>query len=127
MLLLGAGALLVSMAQQATAPAAKVVPKGKMTLAWHVGIATRWLDPQEHDGTATPDNFITALHDALIKNQGTELYDHPALAERFEFARTRRVRPSGCARASSFTTASRSPPRTSSSPMKTTVGPRPMS
>ena len=65
---------------------AKVVPKGKMTLAWHVGIATRWLDPQEHDGTATPDNFTTAIHDALIKNQGTVLYDHPALAERYEFA-----------------------------------------
>ena len=45
---------------QQTPPAAatKVVPKGKMTLAWHVGIATRWLDPQEHDGTATPDNFL---------------------------------------------------------------------
>jgi hypothetical protein len=41
--------------------------------------------PQEHDGTATPDNFATAIR-ALIKNQGTVLYDHPALAERFEFA-----------------------------------------
>src|SRR5919108_2387512 len=70
----------------AAADPAKIVPKGKMTLAWHVGIATRWLDPQEHDGTATPDNFTTAIHDALIKNQGTVLYDHPALAERFEFA-----------------------------------------
>jgi peptide/nickel transport system substrate-binding protein len=57
-----------------------------MTLAWHVGIAARWLDPQEHDGTATPDNFLMALHDALIKNSGTTLYDHPALAERYEFA-----------------------------------------
>jgi ABC-type transport system substrate-binding protein len=74
------------MAQPAPAGAAKVVPKGKMTLAWHVGIATRWLDPQEHDGGATPDNFLMALHDALIKNSGTALYDHPALAERFEFA-----------------------------------------
>src|SRR5919108_707942 len=70
----------------AAADPAKIVPKGKMTLAWHVGIATRWLDPQEHDGTATPDNFTTAIHDALIMNQGTVLYDHPALAERFEFA-----------------------------------------
>ncbi|MBI3328608.1 MAG: ABC transporter substrate-binding protein [Nitrospinae bacterium] len=69
-----------------TSAPAKVAPKGKMILAWHVNIATRWLDPQEHDGTATPDNFLTALHDALIKNQGTVLYDHPALAERFEFA-----------------------------------------
>lgn len=75
----------VAAATPASSPA-KVVPKGKMTLAWHAGIASRWLDPQEHDGTATPDNFTTILHDALIKNQGTVLYDHPALAERFEFA-----------------------------------------
>src|SRR5580765_2791653 len=60
--------------------------KGKLTLAWHAGFASRWLDPQEHDGTATPDNFFTAIHDALIKNQGTQLYDHAALAERFTVA-----------------------------------------
>jgi hypothetical protein len=54
--------------------------KGKLVLAWHAGFASRWLDPQEHDGTATPDNFFTAIHDALIKNQGTQLYDHAALA-----------------------------------------------
>src|SRR2546426_11307606 len=65
------------------APAAA---KGKMVLAWHAGLTSRWLDPQDHDGTATPDNFIMAIHDALIKNQGTELYDHPALAERFTMA-----------------------------------------
>src|SRR4030095_15285159 len=57
--------------------------KGKLVLAWHAGFASRWLDPQEHDGTATPDNFFTAIHDALIKNQGTQLYDHLALAEKF--------------------------------------------
>jgi peptide/nickel transport system substrate-binding protein len=57
--------------------------KGKIVLAWHAGFASRWLDPQEHDGTATPDNFFTAIHDALIKNQGTQLYDHLALAEKF--------------------------------------------
>ena len=50
MLLLGAGALLVSMAQCATAPAAKVVPKGKITLAWHAGLASRWLDPRSMTG-----------------------------------------------------------------------------
>ena len=61
--------------------------KGKLVLAWHTSFASRWLDPQEHDGTATPDNFLTALHDALVKNQGTELYDHPALAEKFEIAK----------------------------------------
>jgi peptide/nickel transport system substrate-binding protein len=65
---------------------ARAAAKGKIVLAWHAGLASRWLDPQEHDGTATPDNFFTALHDALIKNQGTQLYDHPALAEKFTIA-----------------------------------------
>ena len=66
--------------------AAPVVPQGKLTLAWHTNIAARWLDPQQHDGTASPDNFLMAMHDGLIKNFRDELYDHPALAERFEFA-----------------------------------------
>src|SRR5262245_40669844 len=60
---------------------------GAMTLAWHAAMAPRWLDPQDHDGTATPDNFLMALHDALIKNSGNALYDHPSLAERYEFAK----------------------------------------
>ncbi|MGH7114816.1 MAG: ABC transporter substrate-binding protein, partial [Stellaceae bacterium] len=63
-----------------------IVPKGKMVLAWHTNIASRWLDPQQHDGTASPDNFIFALHDALIKNFREVHYDHPALAKDYEFA-----------------------------------------
>jgi peptide/nickel transport system substrate-binding protein len=63
-----------------------VVPKGKLVLAWHTNIATRWLDPQQHDGTASPDNFIMALHDGLIKNLREMRYNHPALAERFAMA-----------------------------------------
>src|SRR5205085_2282201 len=82
LLLLAAAATAIPLVSPARAAA-----KGKLVLAWHAGFASRWLDPQEHDGTATPDNFLTALHDALIKNQGTELYDHPALAEKFEFAK----------------------------------------
>src|SRR5262245_47914530 len=66
--------------------AAKVVSSGSMTLAWHTNIAPRWLDPQQHDGGATPDNFLTVVHDGLIKNFRDELYDHPALAESYEFA-----------------------------------------
>jgi peptide/nickel transport system substrate-binding protein len=65
---------------------ARAAAKGKLVLAWHAGLTSRWLDPQEHDGTATPDNFLTAIHDALIKNQGAQLYDHPALAEHFTIA-----------------------------------------
>src|SRR2546430_4790116 len=60
--------------------------KGRLVRAWPGGFASGWLDPQEHDGTATPDNFFTAIHDALIKNQGTALYDYPALAEHFSVA-----------------------------------------
>src|SRR2546430_12900140 len=47
---------------------------------------SRWLDPQQHDGTATPDNFLFANHDALIKNFRDKKYDHLALAETFDFA-----------------------------------------
>ena len=68
------------------AQTAKVVPKGKIVLAWHTNMASKWLDPQEHDGTATTDNFLNALHDALIKNYRETLFDHPGLAERYEFA-----------------------------------------
>src|SRR5215469_16945761 len=66
--------------------AENVPPSGKMVLAWHTNIASRWLDPQQHDGTASPDNFIFALHDALIKNFREVRYDHPAMAEGFDFA-----------------------------------------
>src|SRR5882672_8800154 len=76
---------LASTAASLSSPAGAAA-RGKLVLAWHAGFASRWLDPQEHDGTATPDNFFTAIHDALIKNQGTELYDHLALAEHFTVA-----------------------------------------
>src|SRR6187399_3616190 len=80
-----AGALAVPFGRSSRG-AATVVPKGKMVLAWHTNITARWLDPQQHDGTASPDNFLMALHDALIKNFREVRYDHPALAERYEFA-----------------------------------------
>jgi peptide/nickel transport system substrate-binding protein len=81
----GTTALALPFAGKARATAAGVVPKGKMTLAWHTNIASRWLDPQQHDGTATPDNFLNALHDGLIKNFRKEKYDHLALADHFDF------------------------------------------
>jgi peptide/nickel transport system substrate-binding protein len=68
------------------AGAETVTANGRLVLAWHTNIAARWLDPQQHDGTATPDNFINALHDGLIKNSGTQKFDHLALAERYDFA-----------------------------------------
>src|SRR5262252_2194636 len=78
--------VLLAGTMQAGAQAAKVVPKGQIVLAWHTNMASKWLDPQEHDGTATTDNFLNALHDALIKNYRETLFDHPGLAERYEFA-----------------------------------------
>src|ERR1700747_885046 len=70
---------------RSTRAAAAVVPKGKMVLAWHTNIAARWLDPQQHDGTASGGNFLMALQDALIQNFREVRYDHPALSERCEF------------------------------------------
>src|SRR5436309_6777766 len=75
-----------------------VVPKGKMTLAWHTNIASRWLDPQQHDGTATPDNFLFANQDALIKNFRDKRYDQPALAREVRFRRGRQERDRPAAR-----------------------------
>ena len=86
-MLAGGAAMIAQLPALGITTAAATTINGAMTLAWHTAMAPRWLDPQEHDGTATPDNFLTALHDALIKNSGTDLYDHPSLAERFEFAK----------------------------------------
>src|SRR5215471_16485784 len=82
----GSAAILAQLASRRALHAAPGTPEGKLTLAWHTNIAPRWLDPQQHDGTASPDNFLMALHDGLIKNFRDELYDHLALAERFDFA-----------------------------------------
>jgi peptide/nickel transport system substrate-binding protein len=84
--LTGAGAALSGIASTGAARTAQAVPQGKLVLAWHTNIAARWLDPQQHDGTASPDNFLMAIHDGLIKNFREVRYNHPALAERYEFA-----------------------------------------
>ena len=92
--------------------AGEVAPSGNMVLAWHTNIAARWLDPQQHDGTATPDNFLNALHDGLIKNSGKQKFDHLALADSFSSPRTPRAAPLHCGLASNFMMARRSRPRT---------------
>ena len=68
--MLGAGAAMLAQLPTLGATTARAAPNGAMTLAWHTAMVPRWLDPQDHDGTATPDNFLMALHDALIKNSG---------------------------------------------------------
>jgi peptide/nickel transport system substrate-binding protein len=81
---MAAGGLALPFARPASA--AGPAPAEGMTLAWHTNLAPRWLDPLQHDGSATPDNFLMVVHDALIKNYKQQLYDHLALADRFEFA-----------------------------------------
>src|SRR5687768_9132306 len=81
----GATALSLPFVHGARAAAGGVTPKGKMVLAWHTNIASRWLDPQQHDGTASPDNFLFAIHDGLVKNLYDKKYNHLALAEHFDF------------------------------------------
>ena len=51
---------------------AAVAPQGKLTLAWHTNIAARWLDPQQHDGTATPDS-ITVGAGELFTASGNDV------------------------------------------------------
>ncbi|HEV2335665.1 MAG TPA: ABC transporter substrate-binding protein [Stellaceae bacterium] len=80
-----ASGLAVPLAYKAGA-AVGPTPRGSMTLAWHTNIAPRWLDPLQHDGGATPDNFLNVVQDALIKNYKNQAYDHLALADHFEFA-----------------------------------------
>jgi hypothetical protein len=69
-----AGGLAAPALRRAVAEAG--TPNGKMVLAWHTNIAARWLDPQQHDGTATPDNFLNALHDGLRWNNASALPKH---------------------------------------------------
>ena len=88
--LIGGGGAILTHLSHAAAAQGKHQAKGKMVLAWHVAMAPRWLDPLEHDGAATPDNFLMALHDALMKNSGATLYDHPSLAESYDFAKDAR-------------------------------------
>src|SRR6516164_8701539 len=71
---------------QRAGAAEPLAPQGRMVLGWHTNIAPRSLDPMQHDGGATGDNFLNIVQDALIKNYREKLYDHLALAERFEFA-----------------------------------------
>ena len=62
-----------------------VVASGKMSLAWHAGLSSSWLDPQDNPAMATPYNFAYALHDAVVKIMPQNL-NTPSLAESWEWA-----------------------------------------
>jgi len=57
-------------------------PEGTMTWGVHITLASRWLDPGEVEGIATPFMVLYALHDALVKPMPAGLYT-PCLAESF--------------------------------------------
>jgi hypothetical protein len=46
---------------------AVAAPEGTMTWGVHITLASRWLDPGETEGIATPFMVLYALHDALVK------------------------------------------------------------
>jgi peptide/nickel transport system substrate-binding protein len=55
-------------------------PSGTISIAVHVTLATRWLDPAETDAEITPFMIFYALHDALVKPMPSGL-NAPSLAE----------------------------------------------
>jgi len=72
----------------AVAPAATAAPEGQLTWGVHISLAPTWFDPAETQGIITPFMVMYAIHDALVK----AMPGNPA--------------------APSFTTGTRSPPRT---------------
>jgi peptide/nickel transport system substrate-binding protein len=64
-----------------TAPAT-AAPEGTMTWGVHITLASRWLDPAETEGIATPFMVLYALHDAVVKPMPAGTYT-PSLAESF--------------------------------------------
>jgi peptide/nickel transport system substrate-binding protein len=61
---------------------ATAAPEGTMTWGVHITLASRWLDPAETEGIATPFMVLYALHDALVKPMPAGTYT-PSLAESF--------------------------------------------
>jgi peptide/nickel transport system substrate-binding protein len=59
---------------------AAAAPEGTLTYGVHITLASRWLDPGEAEGIATPFMVLYALHDALVKPMPEGLYT-PCLAE----------------------------------------------
>ena len=65
-------------------------PAPTVTVAAHVTLATRWLDPAETDAEITPFMLFYALHDALVKPMPAAL-NTPSLAESWSMSRDGRT------------------------------------
>ena len=94
-----------------TGSAAAQIPDGQIVIAFDASIAPTFLDPAETSGLGTPFAFLYALHDAVAKPlPGNPMA--PCLAESWKEVPTASSTSSSCAKASSSTTATPSPPRT---------------
>src|SRR2546427_5477945 len=49
------------------APPVAAAPEGQVTVAFHVTLAPRWLDPAETESAISPFVVLYGLHDALVK------------------------------------------------------------
>ena len=65
---------------------ATAAPEGTMTWGIHVTLASRWLDPGDTEGIATPFMVLYALHDALVKPMPAGTYT-PCLAESYTMSK----------------------------------------
>src|SRR5216684_7013335 len=74
--------LLVAALTLGAAGSAAAAPEGTMTWGVHITLASRWLDPAETEGIATPFMVLYALHDALVKPMPAGP-NTPSLAESF--------------------------------------------
>src|SRR5262245_31040317 len=61
---------------------AVAAPEGTLPYGVRVTVPSRWLDPADAEGIATPFMVLFALHDALVKPMPGGLYT-PCLAESF--------------------------------------------
>ena len=77
---------LVTLILAASAGPAVAAPEGTMTWGVHITLASRWLDPGETEGIATPFMVLYALHDALVKPMPAGFYT-PSLAESFALSK----------------------------------------
>ena len=72
------------------AASAGAQPSGTVTVAAHITLATRWLDPAETDSEITPFMILYALHDALVKPMPGAL-NSPSLAESWSMSKDGRT------------------------------------
>jgi peptide/nickel transport system substrate-binding protein len=79
-------ALLAGVVLSALAARAAAAPEGQMTVAAHVTLAPRWLDPGETESAITPFLVLYAVHDALVKPMPGGLTT-PCLAESWTMSR----------------------------------------